>query len=1083
MSNESTAGFRLSLQQKHLWVHGLTGPAYRSIAMLHLQGPLDPGRLRSAVTSVIERHEILRTTFQRQPGLKVPVQVVHDAMEPAWREVDLTGPLETEQRSEVRRIEVELSRRSVDLEHGPVVDLTLLKLAKNEHRLFLAIPSLCADAPTMRYVAAEIAHFYGGGSSGIEEDPIQYADYAEWQHELLQSSDQAAQADRTYWREQESIAAPVLSFPFDAARADLEGSDEPDIFSLEPDALSSRLFSLSSEIGHDPQLLLLACWGAFICRFTGEDTLRIAYGSNGRNHPDIQRAVGPYARTLPLVLSIDESLSLRELAGRVAASVREVESHQDRFAPAEEIRNDLHIGFEAGVKLVTFVTGELTITTESLWSYRDRIAVNLLSVHTDEEGEEKVNLHFQCDAEGSGAGVDDNVAHAFNRLLHDAVRNPDTPVSRLEIISQEKGKELLRTLSSRPLDYPRGRRVHEIFEEQAVLTPDALAVVSGETRWSFTDLNTRANRLASYLLKQGLRKGSPVGLLVDRSADMVAAMLGIIKAGGAYLPLHPDHPPLRLQTQLEQAGGSLVVTEESLLDRLSEFSGTIIALDRDAGAIASEAGENLAVEVGADDPAYVIYTSGSTGTPKGVVATHRNLTSYTYAVTDRLALKGETEPYHFALLSSITADLGNTSIYPSLLFGGCLHVISHETSIDGALFARYLAEHPIDVIKITPSHLGALIGTGGIENVLPRRTLVMGGEVLTWDLARRILSTGRCRLFNHYGPTEATVGALATAVELEEGMSGTVPLGAPLGNSEIYILDRYLRPVPHGAVGEIYIGGEGVAAGYVNQPGETAERFIPHPFSSDPAARLYRTGDRARFLRDGPVEFLGRVDSQVKIRGYRVELREIEEVMKGHRGVDQVAVVVRDEEGGDGDLVAYVVASSGLKVAASELRAYAAERLPEYMLPSSVVMLDRLPLSPNGKLDRRALPAPEEERAAENFVPPRSPLEETLAGIWRGVLRVERIGVHDNFFTLGGHSLLATQIVAQARSAFQVELPLRSIFESPTVAAMAAAIGDAASSASEEGDIASLLDDLENLSEEEAQQLLEFELKQRGDKP
>jgi amino acid adenylation domain-containing protein len=540
---------------------------------------------------------------------------------------------------------------------------------------------------------------------------------------------------------------------------------------------------------------------------------------------------------------------------------------------------------------------------------------------------------------------------------------------------------------------------------------------------------------------------------------LIVGLLGILKAGGAYVPLNPDHPQERLETQLRESQSLLLVTNGNVkLDFDSK-----IDLQRDRAMLAAEPNDNPQPITTAENLVYVIYTSGSTGLPKGVAVRHRNLVNYTQAI---LRLLEVDRPLAFATVSTISADLGNTCIFPSLLSGGCLHILSYEVAMEGDRLRDYFARRPIDVLKIVPSHLHGLLATQAGGGILPAKYLILGGEALSWDLVQQIAGLEHsCRIINHYGPTETTVGSLTFAVdESAAGYSVTVPIGRPLANTRCYILDRWQRPVVPGVIGELCIGGAGVAAGYLNQPAETATRFVQDPIEH--GARMYRTGDLARYLVDGNIEFLGRVDHQVKVRGHRVELGEIEAVLAAHPGVRQAVVIARRDD--DVRIVAYIV---GASMPHDELRASLRKKLPEYMLPSAFVFLKTLPLTPNGKVDRAALPVPEHARAGQTeFVAPRTPVEEKLAGMWAGLLKLKTIGVHDNFFELGGHSLLATQVVSRMRKEFQVEITLVSLFESPTVAAMAEKIEKATADTT-----ARLLLELDQLSDDEAGRLLGLE--------
>jgi amino acid adenylation domain-containing protein len=551
---------------------------------------------------------------------------------------------------------------------------------------------------------------------------------------------------------------------------------------------------------------------------------------------------------------------------------------------------------------------------------------------------------------------------------------------------------------------------------------------------------------------------------------MIVALLGILKAGAAYLPLNFEHPAARLSHQLVETGAAAVVTQEMLLHRLPTFAGEVVCVDRDRAELDREPETAPDCAASPDDLAYVIYTSGSTGTPKGVGVTNANLANYVQAIQRQLGADGE--PLAFGMVSAISTDLGNTAVFPSLCSGGTLVLVSPAAAADGAAASAFLQAHPVDVLKITPSHLNALLVGADAAGVLPRRWLIVGGEALSWDLVARVRELGECRILNHFGPTETTIGSCTFALDDgSERASATVPIGFPIANTSCYVLDEKGQCVPEGVPGELFISGAGVALGYVGQPDLTEEHFRPDPFGD---GRMYATGDLVRRLSDGALEFLGRRDDQIKIRGFRVEPAEIESALRAFDRVRQAAVVAREDGRGERRLVAYVTLSS--QATGEQLRAHLADLIPDYMIPSGFVVVDSLPLTPSGKIDRLALPDPESVNGASAtaYVAPRTPVEESVAAIWADVLGLERVGAEDDFFALGGHSLLATQIVAQVRSDFSINLPLHALFTSPTVATLSQQIVELLGQAPD-ADTEKLLAELESLSDEEVALLLAAE--------
>jgi amino acid adenylation domain-containing protein len=610
--------------------------------------------------------------------------------------------------------------------------------------------------------------------------------------------------------------------------------------------------------------------------------------------------------------------------------------------------------------------------------------------------------------------------------------------------------------------------VHELFQQQVRCAPHSIAIVFEEQRLTYGVLNARANQLARHLSKLGVSPDVAVGLCLDRSVDLIVGLLGILKAGGAYVPLDPSLPKSRLSMIVADAGARVLVTRSDLTEGLSDHLDSVVCVDADARIIANESSDNSLNAVSDQNLVYLIFTSGSTGRPKGVAVEHRQLVNYINAIWETLDLPVGSS---FAAVSTIAADLGNTALFPALCKGGTLHLIAEERATDPDALADYFGRNQIDCLKIVPTHLSALLSGSNPAGILPRRRLVLGGEACPWSLVERIASlSSKCVVLNHYGPTEATVGAIAGRLEGEnnERLSDTVPLGRPIANVQAYVLDQRMEPEFVGTPGELYIGGAGLARGYINGADATAESFVPNPFSND-GARLYKTGDRARYLADGRIEFLGRVDYQVKIRGYRIELGEIEMVISQHPGVRDTVVVAREDEPGDKRLVAYVVPGrkdSGGEVSVNEgrqseqfsqspadraenyqyrtlltdLRRLLTKRLPEHMMPSAFVLLGALPLTANGKIDRRALPAPCQSRPEleTDYAAPRTTEEDVLAAIWSKVLKLEQVGVNDNFFHLGGHSLVAVRLFAEIENKFGIKLPLSSLFEAPTISQLAA---------------------------------------------
>jgi amino acid adenylation domain-containing protein len=765
-------------------------------------------------------------------------------------------------------------------------------------------------------------------------------------------------------------------------------------------------------------------------------------------------------------VEIELSASLRDVAGAVARERGSVEERQERRPLKAASATAVGFSFSSEPEPLMLEGGEARVLTRTC---DDDLLQAQFQVHAKAGGVELVlRFHPQAVTRTEAERVVDHL----RCLIGAAARQGDsTPVQSLEILSSEQRARLLQEFSVASTGSACGELFHWRFEDTAARLPDAPAVVLGDRTLTYSELNERANRLCHALRARGAGPGRTVAILLDRSPELIASVLAVMKSADAYLPLNPDHPTERLVFQTQDAGCSLVLTDEANAIRAAELAGATLRVDQP---FEHESPENPERSGELGDLVYLIYTSGSTGVPKGVEVTHGGLANYVAAMVQRLVPE-ESPPLRFGVVTTMSTDLGNTSVFAALACGGCLELVPVEASMDGEAFGAHFADRPLDVLKITPSHLATLLAS--TENaILPRRWLILGGEASPWSLIEQASSLGSSSIVNHYGPTETTIGSLTYDVDGRDGAAAaasTVPIGRPIAGTEIYVIDEQLQPVPIGAPGELLIGGAGLARGYRSQPEQTAERFIAHPFSTDPRARVYRTGDVVRFLADGNVEFLGRADDQVKIRGFRVELGEIETVLRSHPAISQVAVLMREESPGDRRLAAYVVGDAPVE----DLRALARGQLPDYMVPSAFVRLEELPLTPNGKLDRAALPAPDvTNESTREYVAPSSEIEQRLVEIWAEALGIEHVGVQDDFFELGGHSLLATQVIARIRSAYDVQLPLHSLFTSPRIADLALEVQAAREPAvKDDAELSALLEDLEGLSDEEAERLLRLE--------
>ena len=996
-----------------------------------LEGHLDAAKLQDAIRSVVERHEILRTVFHRQTGVKLPFQVIQQSPDFAWQTADLTRMDEKAQRTQIGKL---VSERDTDfdLEKGPALHAVLAKLAAEKHSLVLSLPVLCCDLRSLENLASEIGRAYADGFDAANE-VMQYADVAEWQQELL-ASDESKTA-RDYWRDY------CRKIDFTALESMLAGFEKKSPGEFAPDAVVKRveLKSLGEHAGASLGDFMLACWQVFLSRMAGRPNITVGYQVDGRNYAELAGALGAFAKYLPLDSNCSDGVTFENFVQQVERDTADFHNWQDSFSwshaglPAGQEQGPvLPVAFDYAELPDAATVGGLRISTARQEACSERFRLKLSARRQGD----RLKLEFHFDSARLDCDTIERWSSHFLTLMSAAAAHPETEIGRLPLLNEADRRRLLVDWNRTAAEFPREHCIHDLFEAQAASTPEAPAVRYQDECLTYRQLNQQANQLAYYLRSKGVTADSLVGLCLDRSTNMMIAVLAVLKAGGAYVPLSADHPKPRLALQL--AGATVLITEGKFECLMPSFGGPVVLIDRDGEQWSSLPTANPQPLTNPESLAYVIYTSGSTGTPKGVAVRHRNLVNYTSFMERRLELEKCAEPLHFATVSTLGADLGNTCIYPSLVSGGCLHVIGYDVAADSQRMREYMAKYPIDVLKIVPSHLLALLNAGGGREVLPRKYLVLGGEAFTIPLMEKIIAAGgTCEVLNHYGPTETTVGSLTLRLreyDWRRSLAQTIPIGRPIANTRVYLLDAHGEPVPVGVAGELYIAGEGVAAGYVNQPERTAERFVPDRFGPESSAHMYRTGDVARYLPDGNVEFLGRVDDQVKIRGFRIELGEVESVLLRHGGVKQAAVLALADERGEKSLVAYVVGTAG----GDELRSYLREQLPDYMAPSAIIELPKLPLNANGKIDRQALPRPEDVKGAhKESVAPRTPGEEVVAAIWAEVLKRDGLSVEDNFFEIGGHSLLATQIASRLREHFRIPVPVRAVFEAPSIAELA----------------------------------------------
>jgi len=1041
MQNLFINGFRLSPQQKRLWLlqQSASTQPYRAHCAVRIEGKLNPEILDSALQKVVDRHEILRTAFHTLSAMAVPLQVINDAEMPRIFYYNLSSLKPEEQDAEIESLFWAASQRTFDFEQGRVLDISLVMLSPEKHILLMGLPAICADADTLNNLLREISRAYSTCLHTQEwsDHPLQYADIAEWQNELFEGQDAAIGI--AYWQQNNRSLFTDWPLNFEnQTELHPEFRSKSLTFICSSETIA-KLITVAQRYGISISVWLQACWQVLLQRLTGKSEVVIGTLYEGRNYEELESALGLFAKYLPIASDLEETYTFTEVLNQVSELTSNAAKWQESFS-WELLRESegessgssfFPVCFDFKEQPVGYSAANLFFSICKQYVCIDRFKIKLSCTRR----EDALIATFHYDASLFQVEAISRLARQFQTVLASAIDQPEAAIGELEILSASDRQQLLIEFNNTQTEHPKHQGIHQLFEDWAAKTPDQTAVIVETQQLTYAQLNACANQLARHLQVLGVGAETVVALGVERSLDMLVGLLGILKAGGAYLPLDPLLPDQRLAFMVQDAGATMILTQQHLAERFSSQGTSVICLDTDGETIAQHPEENLPCEITSENSVYVIYTSGSTGKPKGVAIEHRQLINYLYGILERLDLPTGSS---FATVSTIAADLGNTAIFPALCTGGCLHVISQERATNPEAFADYCAHHSIDCLKIVPSHLQALLSASHPEQILPRKRLVLGGEALSWQFVDKLQQYApSCQILNHYGPTEATVGVLTYPINSTKRheQSETVPLGRPLANTQIYILDNHLHPVPIGAAGELHIGGDGLARGYLNQPELTRDRFICNPFNE--GSRLYKTGDLARYLPDGNIEFLGRMDHQVKIHGFRIELAEIESVLRQSPDIRESIVVAREDEPGK-RLVAYVVPQQQSDFSLTELRTFLKSKLPEYMLPSAVVRLKALPLTPNGKVDRQALPAPDSVRPEleGRFVAPRTPVEESIAEIWIQVLGVDRVGIYDNFFELGGDSIMSIQIIARLNQA-GLKLTPKKMFEHPTVAGLA----------------------------------------------
>jgi amino acid adenylation domain-containing protein len=1046
-----------SFAQRRLWFIDRLEPgstAYNVPLPLRLRGALDARALERAIAEVVRRHESLRTVFGEVDG--EPVQTVRPAVAPPLPVCDLSGLPEAAREAESARRVRDDARRPFDLRRGPLLRAGLLRLAADAHVLVLSMHHIVSDAWSTEVLFRELAALYpaylAGEASPLAEPEVQYADYAAWQRSWLEGG--ALERQLAWWRERLAGAPAVLDVPTDRPRRALPGARAASVVRRLGRAASERLRAAAREEGATLHMALLAGLDVLLARWSGEEDVVVGTPTAGRTRREVEGMIGFFVNTLALRADVSGNPPFRELLGRVREGALGAYAHQDlpfeRLVEALGLERSLSnsplfqvvFSLEDGAGACPSLGG---VRAEPFPAGADGVKTDLDVVASERKGGLALTLTYR--EELWDASTVERVADAYAAILEAAAADPGRRILDLPLATEAERSRVLREWSAGPAA-PGGGTLHGLFAAQAARTPDAVAVTSGGDALTYAELDRRAGAVARALRAAGVGPEARVGLCVERSPDAVAGILGVLRAGGAYVPLDPAHPAERLSYVLEDSGAAVLLTQERLRDRLPGFTGATVLLE-DCGAEDEVPSTQPHDDPEGADPlshsrtfalshsqslAYVVYTSGSTGRPKGVMVTHGAAASLVATAVQAFGVGPGSSLLESA---SFGFDASVLEIFLALASGAALHLADRDTLLSPEALGALLRERRVDVWVATP----ALAGLAPRGDYPALRTVSTGGEACTAEQVER-WAPGR-RMLNLYGPTEATV--YATLHECRPGTGGAPPIGRPAAGVRAYVLDPAGGVVPAGFPGELYLGGARLARGYAGRPALTAEAFVPDPFTPETGARMYRTGDRARWLASGELEFLGRTDAQVKIRGFRIEPGEIEAALLRHPEVREALVTVREDSAfgvpGERRLVAYVVPEAGTAApGAGALREALRNTLPDYMVPAAFVSLDSLPVTAGGKVDRRALPAPEPATAPGEHAAPRTATEEVLAGIWAMVLRVGEVGRDAGFFELGGHSLLATRVVSRVREAFGVELPLRALFEAPTPAGLGARV-------------------------------------------
>ncbi len=1029
--------------QTEIWLSVQMGDAancaYNLSQSLKLTGALNQLALESALQQLVHRHESLRTTFSSNgESLCIVAELPIDIPR-----IDLTAlspPARDLQLAQIVKQDLDLPFK---IEQGPLFRAQIIKLAPQEHLLLLNAHHIVCDGWSWGILIEDLGALYSAAAQGIAPNlPLaeKFSDYAT--AEIAAAQQPEAADTEQYWLAQFADAVPVVDFPTDRPRPPFRTFNAARVDYDLAGSIGVGLKQLGKQFGCSFNTTILAGFEVLLHRLTGQPDLVVGIPACGQVGSGQDRLVGHCTNLLPLRTQIDGKQSFTAYLQQRRSTILDAYEHQ-QFTFGSLVSKLALVRDPSRIPLVPimFNLDRATADSSQLFSGLELdTRMNPREFETFElfvnvaELADKLVLECQYNTNLFDRATIDRHLREFETLLLGIIANPEQLISQLPLLDTAARQQLLVDWNGTQADDPDSQCLHQLVETQAQLTPEAIAVVFDGQQLTYSELDLQANQVANYLLSLGVQPETLVGICVERSLAMVVGLLGILKAGAAYVPIDPYYPLDRIEYMLTDAKINLLLTQQSLIQHLPRQANQLVCLDTDWGKIAQSQATVPQVQISPDSIAYVIYTSGSTGKPKGVEVLHRGVVNF---LTSMQREPGITAADRLLSVTTLSFDIAVLEIFLPLVVGARVVLLSREDGMDGQKLAATIDAAGITLMQATPSTWRLLLEAEWAGN--KQLKILSGGEAISRDLAQQLLAKSAA-VWNMYGPTETTIWSTVYQIT---GAEPQISIGKPIANTQIYILDAQLQPVPIGIPGELYIGGAGLARGYWQRPDLTSEKFIPHPFSHNPAARIYQTGDLARYLPDGKIECLGRADFQVKLRGFRIELGEIESFLCQHPTVAQATVIIREDLPGDRRLVAYLVASqSPAAPVPSELRQFLQQKVPDYFLPAAMVVLPALPLTPNGKIDRASLPAPDSAslQLQTSFVAPTTPTEIALAQIWSQVLRIDRIGTSDDFFELGGHSLLATQVISRARQAFAIDISLQALFEQPTIAGLASRI-------------------------------------------